>query len=263
MTPQLSRHYAPHHAHLRSVAMALKEPAAMRVKELKVELTELGVSTADCFEKEDLVSKLEAARLNPPTPAPPAPPASPAPAPAPATSAADRAEVNAMKVKAIKEELTQLGASTAGLFEKSEFVEALLAARVAAAERQANAEAEPTFDPDVSMGETKKMPKVRVVRVRVRVRVRSETKDMPKVRALISRLALTILAARVTRTSPTPPPPLLSSSRLIHTNPTLHPPFKLARILTRRASSSQAAWAAWAAWVAWAACQAVWVAWAG
>ena len=172
VTPQLSRHYAPHHAHLRSVAMALKEPAAMRVKELKAELTELGVSTADCFEKEDLVIKLEAARLNPPAPAPPAPPASPAPprpaspapAPAPAApSAADRAEVNAMKVKAIKEELTQLGASTTGLFEKSEFVEALLAARVAAAERQANAEAEPAFDPDVSVGETTKMPRVRAL----------------------------------------------------------------------------------------------------
>lgn len=149
--------------------MALKEPAAMRVKELKAELTELGVSTADCFEKEDLVIKLEAARLNPPAPAPPAPPASPAPAPpaspapAPGASAADRAEVNAMKVKAIKEELTKLGASTAGLFEKSEFVEALLAARVAAAERKANAEAEPAFDPDVSVGETKKMPKVRAL----------------------------------------------------------------------------------------------------
>ena len=142
--------------------MALKEPAAMRVKELKAELTELGVSTADCFEKEDLVIKLEAARLNPPAPAPP--PASPAPAPAPAApSAADRAEVNAMKVKAIKEELTQLGASTTGLFEKSEFVEALLAARVAAAERQANAEAEPAFDPDVSVGETTKMPRVRAL----------------------------------------------------------------------------------------------------
>ena len=144
--------------------MALKEPAAMRVKELKAELTELGISTADCFEKEDLVIKLEAARLNPPAPAPPAPPASPAPAPAPsAPSAADRAEVNAMKVKAIKEELTQLGASTTGLFEKSEFVEALLAARVAAAERQANAEAEPAFDPDVSVGETTKMPRVRAL----------------------------------------------------------------------------------------------------
>ena len=67
-----------------------------------------------------------------------------------------------MKVKAIKEELTQLGASTTGLFEKSEFVEALLAARVAAAERQANAEAEPAFDPDVSVGETTKMPRVKM-----------------------------------------------------------------------------------------------------
>ena len=61
MTPQLSRHYAPRH-----VAMTLTEPAAMRVQELKAELTTLGVSTAGCFEKDDLVVKLAAARLAPP-----------------------------------------------------------------------------------------------------------------------------------------------------------------------------------------------------
>mgnify|MGYP001983568059 CR=1 FL=1 len=88
-----------------------------------------------------------------------------------------------MKVKAIKEELTQLGASTRGLLEKSEFVEALLAAREAAAERGASAEAEPVFDPDVNEGQTQKMPKVR---------------------AQSNLLALTILAAHLTRTSPTP-----------------------------------------------------------
>ena len=67
VTPQLSRHYAPHNALLlRSVAMTLTEPTAMRVKELKAELATLGVSTADCFEKDDLVVKLAAARLAPP-----------------------------------------------------------------------------------------------------------------------------------------------------------------------------------------------------
>ena len=200
VTPQLSR---PHHARLRSVAMTLKQPAAMRVKELKAELTTMGVSTADCFEKEDLVMKLAAARLNPPppaaspAPAPPAPPPSPppAPAPAPAASAADSEEVAAMKVKAIKEELTQLGASTRGLLEKSEFVEALRAAREAAAEREANTEAEPVYDSDVNEGQTQKMPKVRVQS---------------------NLLAQTILAARLIHTSPTPCPlPSLKLTRIL------------------------------------------------
>ena len=88
-----------------------------------------------------------------------------------------------MKVKEIKAELTQLGASTVGLLEKSEFVEALLAAREAAAEREANAEPEPVYDADVNEGQTQKMPKVR---------------------AQSNLLALTILAAHLTRTSPTP-----------------------------------------------------------
>ena len=56
-----------------------------------------------------------------------------------------------MKVKQIKEELTQLGASTRGLLEKEEFVQALLMARQAAAEREASA--------DVNEGTTTKMPK--------------------------------------------------------------------------------------------------------
>ena len=168
VAPQLSRHYAPHHALLRSVAMTLQEPQAMRAKELKAELASLGVSTSDCFEKDDLVVKLAAARLAPPPPAappppPPAPPppSPPSPPPPTAPSAADREAVAAMKVKEIKEELTQLGASTRGLLEKSEFFEALLAAREAAAEREANAEADSVFDADVSEGQTQKMPKVR------------------------------------------------------------------------------------------------------
>eukprot|EP00320_Phaeocystis_rex_P010845 CAMPEP_0119081830 /NCGR_PEP_ID=MMETSP1178-20130426/118576_1 /TAXON_ID=33656 /ORGANISM="unid sp, Strain CCMP2000" /LENGTH=64 /DNA_ID=CAMNT_0007064561 /DNA_START=12 /DNA_END=202 /DNA_ORIENTATION=- len=63
--------------------MTLKEPAAMRVKELKAELTALGVSTADCFEKDDLVVKLAAARLAPPPATPPAPASPPPPPPPP------------------------------------------------------------------------------------------------------------------------------------------------------------------------------------
>ena len=66
VTPQLFRHHAPHHALLQSVAMTLTEPTAMRVNELKAELATLGVTTADCFEKDDLMVKLAAARLAPP-----------------------------------------------------------------------------------------------------------------------------------------------------------------------------------------------------
>jgi len=100
-----------------------------------------------------------------------------------------------MKVKAIKEELTQLGASTRGLLEKSEFVEALLAAREAAAEREANTEAEPVYDSDVNEGQTQKMPKVRVQS---------------------NLLAQTILAARLIHTSPTPCPlPSLKLTRIL------------------------------------------------
>lgn len=64
-TPRISRHYAPQRA-LPQHAMTLTEPAAMRVDQLKAELASLGVSVADCFEKDDLVVKLTAARLAPP-----------------------------------------------------------------------------------------------------------------------------------------------------------------------------------------------------
>ena len=65
VTPRLSRHHAPQHA-LPQHAMTLTDPEAMRVDQLKAELASLGVSAADCFEKEDLVVKLTAARLAPP-----------------------------------------------------------------------------------------------------------------------------------------------------------------------------------------------------
>ena len=57
VTPRLSQHYAPQHA-LPQHAMTLTDPEAMRVDQLKAELASLGVSAADCFEKEDLVVKL-------------------------------------------------------------------------------------------------------------------------------------------------------------------------------------------------------------
>ena len=138
-----------------------------------------------------------------------------------------------MKVKEIKAELTQLGASTVGLLEKSEFVEALLAAREAAAEREANAEPEPVYDADVNEGQTQKMPKVRA-------------QSNPSSPAQSNSLAPT-LAPRLTRTSPTPNPTLIT----------------LKLTLTRRASSRAAEAACpvgWVGWAARAACQAAWAA---
>ena len=60
----------------------------MRVKEIKAELTSLGVRHADAVEKLDLVERLVQARMNPqasaPAPAPPPPPAAaPPPPPSP------------------------------------------------------------------------------------------------------------------------------------------------------------------------------------
>ena len=137
-------------------------PSEMRVKEIKAELVELGVSTADCFEKDDLVAKLVAARLAPPppaaaAPAPPSPaPSPPPPPPPPSAPSVDReavrAEIAGMKVKEIRAELTSLGADTRGLLEKDEFVTALLSAREAAADRQ-------VADEDVVEAQTTKMPK--------------------------------------------------------------------------------------------------------
>eukprot|EP00980_Cylindrotheca_fusiformis_P022659 scaffold9544_cov97-Cylindrotheca_fusiformis.AAC.2 len=66
--------------------MVYRPPERMRVNEIKEELKELGVSFADCFDKESLVDKLAYARANPrprppPTPkrAPPSPRAAPSP----------------------------------------------------------------------------------------------------------------------------------------------------------------------------------------
>ena len=73
-------------------------------------------------------------------------------------------DVERMKVKDIKAELQSLGAVTAGLFEKSEFVEALLIARQKAKEEGRSASFDPQDvnigdDSDVATGQTTKMPK--------------------------------------------------------------------------------------------------------
>ena len=149
---------------VRMSAAELTQASSMRVKALKEELDERGVAWRGvAFEKDELVRLLEDARANPapPSTAPSTPPPSPAaPAPSPPPPAADaskleeadRTEIGAMKVSAIKQELSDLRQPTSGLFEKSEYVEALVAARRKARE-------EPQVDVDVVEGQTKKMPK--------------------------------------------------------------------------------------------------------
>ena len=122
---------------------------SMKMKDLKAELDSLGVTWRGvCFEKDDLVRALEAARANPPpvpapTPAPPPPEVyTSTGAPAAGDSRfggfgsameqaeAEAAEVNAMSVDEIKAELDGFGVdySSAGE-DKAKLVSELLNAR--------------------------------------------------------------------------------------------------------------------------------------
>ena len=128
---------------VRALIMACApESSSMRAKDLKAELDERGVSWRGvAFEKDELCRLLEEARLAPPPSAAPPPPPSAAPSPPPPASAppsrpqaaagvdAERAEVARMKVSAIKAELKELGVDASTMFEKPDFVVALLKAR--------------------------------------------------------------------------------------------------------------------------------------
>jgi len=130
----------------------------MSLKQLKVELDERSVTWRGvCFEKAELATALEKARLSPPPPPPSAPVRSPVSqttgANAAATQPADiESQVAAMSLKDIKAELVRRCVSTAGFFEKSEFVASLVASRLA----------DPMVgdDDDVVDGETQRMPKM-------------------------------------------------------------------------------------------------------
>ena len=115
----------------------------MKIREIKQELAERGLATDDIFEKDEFVTRLAQARVEKPSP-------TSAPTSAPsgtgssssATSRAEssqqdrdsvvRAEVEVMRVAEIRAELSQRAVSSHGLFEKSEFVELLVKARLAA-----------------------------------------------------------------------------------------------------------------------------------
>ena len=161
--PRVSPHARTSISSIRLCDTGLADPSTLRVKAIKEELASRGVSCAGLFEKEELVERLKQARLQPPAPAPAPPPPAPAPpAPAPPPpaasssssssskdTAAQREAIAAMSIKEIKAELTRLKASTVGFMEKSEFVDALVAARQQEAESAV----------DVAEGQTMKMPK--------------------------------------------------------------------------------------------------------
>ena len=161
--PRVSPHARTSISSIRLCDTGLADPSTLRVKAIKEELASRGVSCEGLFEKEELVERLKQARLQPPAPAPAPPPPAPAPpAPAPPPpaasssssssskdTAAQREAIAAMSIKEIKAELTRLKASTVGFMEKSEFVDALVAARQQEAESAV----------DVAEGQTMKMPK--------------------------------------------------------------------------------------------------------
>ena len=135
------------HRDMCRLSMSLDDELAgvrgMKIREIKQELAERGLATDDIFEKDEFVTRLAQARVEKPSP-------TSAPTSAPsgtgssssATSRAEssqqdrdsvvRAEVEVMRVAEIRAELSQRAVSSHGLFEKSEFVELLVKARLAA-----------------------------------------------------------------------------------------------------------------------------------
>ena len=108
----------------------LDDIRAMRVKDIKAELTSLGISTADLFEKDDLVKRLLDARVektneNENSEIETSPDSK-------ATVSADTIlnDIRSMRVRDIKSELSSLGISTKDLFEKEDLVKRLLDARM-------------------------------------------------------------------------------------------------------------------------------------
>lgn len=120
----------------------LQEPSSMRVGELKKELESYGLSTQSYFEKSDLVTAVEKARLEGKTPSQKnasADSSSTSTSQSPSsTSSKSRDERLAeeiekckdMKASELRAELKSYGISAASFFEKSEFVQAVAEARV-------------------------------------------------------------------------------------------------------------------------------------
>jgi thioredoxin len=131
-----------------SDASSSSSTESLSVKEIKAELQERGVSSADCFDKESLISRLEGARDGSiqATEQKPAPvedeklsTSSSTGSTADATSGnqspvdeeALLKEIRSMKVKELKEDLGRRNIRWAGLLEKEDLVQAVLKARIA------------------------------------------------------------------------------------------------------------------------------------
>ena len=128
----------------------------MKVADIKRELVQRGLSINDMFEKDEFVKRLAEARVSG------GGGEAETSSPGPETSSAHdreanvRAEVSAMQISEIKAQLAERGVASQGLFEKGEFVELLVRARLDAPEsRRANGSRSSEFK-DV---QTQKMPK--------------------------------------------------------------------------------------------------------
>lgn len=138
---QASRHM--HSSYLR-MSSTLQEPSNMKVKELREELESYGMSTKSYFEKSELVTAVEKARLEGKTPISTQSKKSSTSSESNDTSsnasesskskserlAEEIEKCMNMKVSELKAELKSYGISISSFFEKSEFVQALAKARV-------------------------------------------------------------------------------------------------------------------------------------
>ena len=135
------------HRDMCRLSMSLDDELAgvrgMKIREIKQELAERGLATDDIFEKDEFVTRLAQARVEKPSPtsAPTSAPSGTGSSSSATTRAESsqqdrdsvvRAEVEVMRVAEIRAELSQRAVSSHGLFEKSEFVELLVKARLAA-----------------------------------------------------------------------------------------------------------------------------------
>lgn len=132
-----------HSTNLR-MSTSLQEPSSMRVNELRKELESYGISTKSYFEKSELVTAVEKARIegkipissdrkNSSTSEKTEDQSSSSSKPSKSISEQMTEEIEKckdMKVSDLKAELKSYGISTSTFFEKSEFVQALAKARV-------------------------------------------------------------------------------------------------------------------------------------
>ena len=128
--PLLTLGFSPHTTRPRTTLL-FSEVASLRVSEIRSELDERGVSYDDCFDKESLVQRLKEARekgVEKKEEEPAVDEATDSEAPV-----IDINEIRKMRVKELREELARRNKRWAGLLEKEDLVQAVVAARKEAA----------------------------------------------------------------------------------------------------------------------------------